>query len=83
MPAGFYLSNQPKDFDYISFWHIRKSLVEFNIPLYYVCVIRSVQLNGVAKRHNRVVSTSFFVIASSRVQKLFQKTDIRMFCWFF
>jgi len=83
MPAGFDLSNQPKDFDCISFWHIHKSLMEFNIPLYYVCVIRSVQLDQVTKRHSRVGITSFFVIASSGVQKLFQKTCIRMFCWFF
>jgi hypothetical protein len=59
MSAGFDLSNQPKDFDCISFWHIHKSLVEFNIPLYYVCVIRSVQLNEITKRHTRVGSTSF------------------------
>jgi hypothetical protein len=60
MPAGFDLSNEPKDFDCISFWHLRKSLVEFNIPLYHVCVIRSVQLNEITKRHSRVGSTSLF-----------------------
>jgi len=83
MPAGFYLSNQPKNFDCILFWHLHKSLLEFSIPLYCVCVIRSVKLNGATKRHGRVWSTSCFVIASSRVQKLFQKIYIRMFCWFF
>ena len=63
MPEGFDLSNQPKDFDCILFWHIRvyKSLVEFNIPLYYVCVIRSVQLNEITKRHSRVGSTTLCV----------------------
>jgi len=60
MPAGFDLSNQPKDLDCISFWHIHKSLVEFNIPLYFVCVIRNVQLNEVTKRHSRVGGTFVF-----------------------
>jgi hypothetical protein len=44
MSAGFGLSDQPQDFDCISFWRIQETLVEFNIPMCYVCAIRSVQI---------------------------------------